>query len=125
MKEDTKKKTKRSAKERNAEDAADNGEQKGFFSSRMAIVLLALVGLAFVVYALITLSGINSQIRERREQLNAIKDEITVQEIKNDAMSKTYNLTESERSAYMERLARDELDYVKEGERVFVNVAGE
>ncbi len=125
MKEDTKKKTKRSAKERNAEDAADNGEQKGFFSSRMAIVLLALVGLAFVVYALITLSGINSQIRERREQLNAIKDEITVQEIKNDAMSKTYNLTDSERSAYMERLARDELDYVKEGERVFVNVAGE
>ena len=91
----------------------------------MAIVLLALVGLAFVVYALITLSGINSQIRERREQLNAIKDEITVQEIKNDAMSKTYNLTDSERSAYMERLARDELDYVKEGERVFVNVAGE
>ena len=125
MEEDTKKKTKRSAKERNAEDAADNGEQKGFFSSRMAIVLLALVGLAFVVYALITLSGINSQIRERREQLNAIKDEITVQEIKNDAMSKTYNLTDSERSAYMERLARDELDYVKEGERVFVNVAGE
>ena len=125
MKEDTKKKTKRSAKERNAEDAADNGEQKGFFSSRMAIVLLALVGLAFVVYALITLSGINSQIRERLEQLNSIMDEITVQEIKNDAMSKTYNLTDSERSAYMERLARDELDYVKEGERVFVNVAGE
>ena len=84
-----------------------------------------LVGLAFVIYSLVTISGIQGQIRERTAQLNEIKEEITVQEIKNDAMSKTYNLTDSERSAYMERIARDDLDYVKEGERVFVNVSGE
>ncbi|MBR1533934.1 MAG: septum formation initiator family protein [Ruminococcus sp.] len=123
MKEDTRKKKRALAKEDDADTAAE--EQKGFFSSRLSIVLIAIVGLAFVVYALISLSGINSQIRERTEELNEIKDEITVQEIKNDSMSKTYNLSDSERTEFMERLARDELDFVKEGERVFVNVAGE
>ena len=122
MKKDTKKKGNNAAAENDTEAVK---ESKGFFSSKLSIVLIAIVGLAFVVYALITLSGINSQINERTEELNEIQEEITVQEIKNDSMSKTYNLTDSERTAFMERLARDELDYVKEGERVFVNVAGE
>ena len=121
-KEDTKRKK---AKDTAVEESAEEQEQKGLFPSRLGFVLLAVVGLAFIVYALISLSGIHSQISERTEELNEIKEEITVQEIKNDSMSKTYNLSDSERSAFMERLARDELDYVKEGERVFVNVAGE
>ncbi|MBQ7219146.1 MAG: septum formation initiator family protein [Ruminococcus sp.] len=100
-------------------------ESKGFFSSRIALVLIAIVAVAFIVYSLVSISGIHSQIRERSEELEKIKEEITVQEIKNDSMSKTYNLTDSERSEYMEQLARDQLDFVKEGERVFVNVAGE
>lgn len=104
---------------------AENTEERGFFSSRVGIVLLTIVALAFIVYSLISLSGIHSQIRERQSELDEIKDEITVQEIKNEEMNKTYSLTDSERSSYMERLARDQLDYVKEGERVFVNVAGE
>lgn len=123
MKEDTRKKKRALAKEDDAEKAPE--EQKGFFSSRLSIILIAIVALAFIVYALITLSGINSQIRERSAELDEIKDQITVQEIKNDSMSKTYNLSDSERSEFMERLARDDLDYVKEGERVFVNVSGE
>lgn len=123
MKEDTKKKKRALAKEE--EIAEPSQEKKGFFSSRLSIILIAIVVLAFIVYALVSLSGIHSQIRERTEELNEIKDQITVQEIKNDSMSKTYNLTDSERSEFMERLARDELDFVKEGERVFVNVSGE
>ena len=122
MKNDTKKKKQDPAKEK---DTAEKQEQKGFFSSKLGIVLIAIVGLAFVVYALVSLSGIHSQINERTEELNEIKEQITVQEIKNDSMSKTYNLTDSERTEFMERLARDQLDYVKEGERVFVNVSGE
>ncbi len=125
MKENTRRKAKGRAREEIAEQSAENQESKGFFSSRLALVLIGVVGLAFIVYTMVTLSGIHGQIRERTEELNAIKEEITVQEIKNDAMSKTYNLTDSERSVYMERLARDELDYVKDGERVFVNVSGE
>lgn len=124
MKEETKRERGARRPSRSSEPA-EKTEEKGFFPSRLGIVLLAVVALAFIVYSLISLSGIHSQIRERQGELDEIKEEITVQEIKNEAMSKTYNLTDSERSAYMERLARDELDYVKEGERVFVNVSGE
>jgi len=123
MKNDTKKKNRDLVNDEVDEIAESGG--KNAISSRLGVILLAIVGLAFVVYALVSLSGIHSQIRERTEELNEIKEEITVQEIKNDAMSKTYNLSDSERSEFMERLARDELDFVKEGERVFVNVAGE
>ena len=121
MKNETKKKTQnRPVTEETAAPA-----EKSIFNARLGIILLAVVGLGFVIYSLVTIAGINGQIRERTAELNEIKEEITVQEIKNDAMSKTYNLTDSERSAFMERIARDELDYVKEGERVFVNVSGE
>ena len=75
MKEDTRKKKRALAKEDDADTAAE--EQKGFFSSRLSIVLIAIVGLAFVVYALISLSGINSQIRERTEELNEINNRKT------------------------------------------------
>ena len=34
-------------------------------------------------------------------------------------------LDDSENDAYIERVAREEFDYSKQGERVFVNVAGE
>ena len=89
------------------------------------IIAVVLVAFAFLIYSLIKISGLRSDIRERKEELKGIQEEIAVQEIKNEAMSNTYNLSDAERSAYMERLARDELDYVKEGERVFVNIAGE
>lgn len=129
MKENTSKKTKRTTKAAEPEvfdeEIAEGKEEKGFFSTRLVVIIGAIVVLVFIVYSLISLSGIHSQISERTQELNAIKEEITVQEIKNDAMSKTANLTDSERSSYMEQIARDELDFVKEGERVFVNVAGE
>lgn len=104
-------------------DAARSGGRK--ISSRLAFALLAVVAVVFLVYSLISLIGIRSQIRERREELDGIRGEITVQEIKNDEMKKTYTLSETERSDYIEQIARDSLDYVKEGERVFVNVSGD
>ena len=92
---------------------------------RLIYTLIGLIAAAFVVYSVVSIAGLQSQIRERRQELEAIKDEITVQEIKNEEMSKTYNLSGDERSEYIERIARDDLDYVKEGERVFVNVSGD
>ena len=88
-------------------------------------MLVAVVAVVFLVYSLISLIGIRSQIKERREELSEIRGEITVQEIKNDEMNKTYSLSDEERSDYIEQIARDSLDYVKEGERIFVNVAGD
>ena len=48
-----------------------------------------------------------------------------LQEIKNDELNEIYNLDDDENNAYIERVAREEFDYSKKGERVFVNIAGE
>ena len=95
------------------------------FLSRPAFVLIALVAVAFLIYSLISIIGIRSQIRERKAELDKLKDQITVQEIKNEDIEKLYNSTGSDFSALAEQIARDDLDYIKEGERVFVNVAGD
>lgn len=88
-------------------------------------LLLCVAVLVFAVYSVVTLVDIYSQISEKKKELNSINEEITVQEIKNDEMSKLYNYSDEEFSRYIEQIAREELDYVKEGERVFVNVAGD
>ena len=40
-------------------------------------------------------------------------------------MNEIYNSSDEEFSKYVEEKAREELDYVKEGERVFVNISGD
>ena len=78
-----------------------------------------------MIYSMISIIGIQSQIRERKAELDEINEQITVQEIKNEDIQKLYNSTGSDFSALAEQIARDDLDYIKEGERVFVNVAGD
>ena len=121
-------KTKKSV--RDAEPAAEP-EQSGAESGRrriprrLAIALIAAAAFAFIIYSVVSLIGIQAQINERKAELEDIRSQITVQEIKNEEMNKTYNLSDQERSDYIEQIARDDLDYVKEGERVFVNVSGD
>lgn len=123
-------------KKRNAEEisAAENtantgapeqNEKQRRTRRRVTYILLYVAAFAFIIYAVISLIGINSQIRERRAELDEIKGEIKVQEIKNEEMNKMYNYTDDEFSDYVEQIARDDLDYVKSGERVFVNVSGD
>ncbi len=78
-----------------------------------------------MIYSMISIIGIQSQIRDRKAELDELKEKITVQEIKNEEMQKLYDSTGSDFSALAEQIARDDLDYLKEGERVFVNVSGD
>lgn len=93
--------------------------------SRLTYIVLYIAAFVFIVYALVSLFGINAQIREKRAELEELKSEIKVQEIKNEDIKKMYNYTEEEFSEYIEQIARDDLDYVRSGERVFVNVSGD
>ena len=87
--------------------------------------MLSLAAVAFLIYSMVSIIGIRSQIRERRAELEELKEQIAVQEIKNEEMQKLYDSTGSDFSALAEQIARDDLDYIKEGERVFVNVQGD
>ena len=109
---------------RGTEKAQDEGRR---FLSRPVLVLIALVAVAFLIYSMISIISIRSQIRERKAELDDLNEQITVQEIKNADIQKLYDSTgtDSDFSTLAEQIARDDLDYIKEGERVFVNVAGD
>jgi len=110
--------------EQTAGKEGNKKEGRGIFS-RPALIVLSLAAVAFLIYSMISIIGIQSQIRDRKAELDELKEKITVQEIKNEEMQKLYDSTDSDFSALAEQIARDDLDYLKEGERVFVNVSGD
>lgn len=77
------------------------------------------------MYAVITLVNQFVEISDKKQQLAELQDQIVVQEIKNDQISEVKNYSDKELAQYIEQIAREDLDYIKEGERVFVNIAGE
>ena len=88
-------------------------------------IVLCVVVLVFVIYSVVTLIDLYSQIGEKKGELEALNDEIAIQEIKNEEMNDLYNSSDEEFSKYVEEIAREELDYIREGERVFVNISGD
>ena len=125
----SKKETKkpRTASKRKRDSEKDQQSEGRRIFTRPVIVVISLVAVAFLIYSMVSIIGIRSQIRERKAELDDLKEQITVQEIKNEDIQKLYNSTgtDSDFSALAEQIARDDLDYIKEGERVFVNVAGD
>ena len=91
---------------------------------RPALALIAVGVLVFLIYSVVSIVGIQSDIRKRRADLDKLNDQIKVQEIKLDNVQKLYNSTNSDFSALAEQLARD-MGYIKEGERVFVIESGD
>ena len=64
------------------------------------------------------------EILEKQQTLSDLETDIMVQEIKIEEIQNVKNYSDEENAEYMEQIARTELDYVKNGERVFVNVTG-
>lgn len=87
--------------------------------------LLYLVIFGFAVYSVITLVNQSIAIEAKKAELQKIRDEIVIEEIKNDEMSDVNNFTEEQKKEYIEQVARDTNGYVKSGERVFINVSGD
>lgn len=88
-------------------------------------ILLYLAIVAFAAYAVFTLVSINSQIKEKKSELSAYEKKINIVEIKNNELEKAYNATGDSYKKLIEDKAREDLDYLKDGERVFENVAGD
>ena len=88
-------------------------------------IVLCVVVLVFAVYSVVTLVNIYSPIAQKKSELEDIQGEITVQEIKNEEMNDLYNSSDEEFSQYVEDIAREDFDYIRQGERVFVNISGD
>ena len=91
---------------------------------RKKSIMLRLAVLAFVAYIVVTLVNQQVQISEKKAQLQSMNEQIRVQEIQNEDLKRVVNAGEGENEDYIERVAREGLDYAKPGERVFINIAG-
>lgn len=92
---------------------------------RSVNIVLSLSLIIFAFYAVFTLVNQQMEIAEKKQELEELQDTIMVQELKNDEIKQVYELDDDENDAYIERVAREEFDYSKQGERVFINIAGE
>ncbi len=76
------------------------------------------------MYASFTIINQSIEINDKKDELKSIEDQLEIVEIQSDYLNQIKNYKGDDLSEYMENIAREDLDYIKNGERVFVNVAG-
>ena len=90
---------------------------------RYIFLYLAAIGFAF--YAVITIINQSVKIAEKKAELSELEQQIKVVEINSQYIEKVRGYSGEQRSEYIEKIAKEDLGYVGEGERIFINVAGE
>ena len=92
---------------------------RGFVPLRVALFLLAGA-------ALVLLLSWQMRISEKREQLATLQTEIVNQNARNEEIRRTLEALENDEGIreYAQRRAREDLDYARPGERIFVDVGG-
>lgn len=88
-------------------------------------ILLYLAAIGFAFYAVITIINQNVKIAEKKAELSELQQQINVVEIQSQYLEKVRGYEGKELSEYMEKIAKEDLGYVGEGERIFINVAGD
>ena len=79
--------------------------------------ILTVAFAALVCYFVIALIGLQSDIREQKEQIADINAQADVQSADNRELNNLLN--DSDLDSYVERIAREELGYVFPNERVY------
>ena len=84
-------------------------------------LLVKLLMLGFLLYAAVTIVGLQTQIADKREQLNSLNMRVEEYEAANEALRQEMQngITEADIS----EIARTELSYAEPGERVFVDTS--
>lgn len=90
---------------------------------RYILLYIAVIGFAF--YAVITIINQNVKIADKKAELKEIQQQINVVEINTKHLEKVQNYTGDELSEYIEKIAKEELGYLNEGERIFINISGD
>ena len=88
-------------------------------------LLLYLAAVGFVFYAVITIINQSVRISEKKAELTELQQQINIIEIQSDYLEKVRNYKGKDLREYMEKIAKEDLGYVGEGERIFINVSGE
>lgn len=92
-------------------------------SKRNILIYLAIIG--FVFYAVITIINQSLKTAELEYELQDLKQQISVVEIQTQYLDKVQSYKGKEREEYISKIAKEELGYISNGERIFINVAGD
>mgnify|MGYP003300047453 CR=1 FL=1 len=85
--------------------------------------ILIRVALTFLcLYAIVMLIHVQIEISEKKSEIAEIEKQIALQQIANQKMK---DALENDDPDYIEQAARNELDYAKPGEKVFVDISGD
>lgn len=86
-------------------------------------IIFSIVVVIFLGSFVFTISGIYSETAEKKQELAELNHQIEIQEIKNAELEAVV-YSDEEYLKYATKVARDN-DYVKVGERVFINSSGD
>lgn len=128
MKQSKKKSSTKKAQEMQPEiieDAVGPKEVEPVKKRKKRYILLYIAAIGFAFYAIITIINQNVRIAEKKAELSELQQQINVVEIQSKYLEKVRGYTGDELSEYMKKIAKEELGYVGEGERIFINVAGD
>ncbi len=89
---------------------------KSFFSKN---IILKIVVMCFMTYLCCNLVVTHLEIIDREQELEALKAACEAQRIANKELERMVSLGNDD--TYVERIARDELDYAYPDERIFID----
>ena len=92
-------------------------------------ILVYIVLIVITLYSLFLMVDLQIRIKNAGDELTHIGDKIFTQKQKNAELKKVADAVDRNDdkafSGYVEKIAREDLDYVKNGEVVFVNIDGD
>lgn len=101
-----------------------NRKNKNKKKIRLLYIPLCIAVFAFVVFSAFTLISISNEIAKQTAVRDELNKQISITEIEIDELKDIKNYKGAERDDYIENIAREDLNYLKNGERVFINVSG-
>lgn len=108
-----------------SEPSADIKEIKPKKIRKKRHFLLYIAVIGFVFYAVITIINQSVEISKKRIELQNLQQQINVVEIQTQYLEKVQNYSGEELEKYIEKIAKEDMGYIGEGERIFINVAGD
>ncbi|MCI9576337.1 MAG: septum formation initiator family protein [Clostridiales bacterium] len=98
-----------------------NGKPK----RRKRSIILRIALLAFAVYIVVSIVNQQIQIGQKKQELSTVSQQLNAQNLKNEELKTALETGTTDSDEFIQRKAREELNYVKPNERVFVNIAGD
>ena len=102
-------------------------KQKSFisvFSENRVEFIIYGAFVVFLIYTAVSLISQHNDIDRKTQELEDIRSRIIIEEVKNEEVNDILNSNEVDNEAYIEKSARENLDFAYKDELIFVNVSG-